>query len=670
MQHRSTRERIPNLVVRRWVSMATGAFLLLLASLGAAYGQNGIAAQDERQPDHSQVQQDAQVHVARTESPRATISSFLRLRAQFEEAAKAYWERQDRTNADRALLIAEEFTSLIDLSEVPAASRRAVGIETGGYLLDIFGRIALPNLDDVPDIAEIEADNSAAYGIPDTPFRIVRIDAGPRAGEFLFSSLTVQSAPRLYRSVAARPLRTTLPIKSWTTTFRELTGPMIPAQLMATMPDALRDPVLGTPIWKVLLIVAIVVPGILFLVFWHRLILSGARDSRFDQFWRHMLSALSSIAALFALKAIVFEVNLSGPFSKVVDTVGTLLVFLVLAWAFWVLAATGLEMVISRKESTEGTLDSNMVRLLARIIGLIGAIIIMAFGAQELGVPVFSIFAGLGIGGFAIALAVRPTLENLIAGFVLYLDRPIRVGDFCTFGDRSGTVESIGVRSIQIRALDRTLVSVPNAQFADMQIVNWARCDQMLITQTMGLRFETEADQLRHVLAKIREMFHSHPRIESETVRVRFIGYGTSSLDFEIRVYARTHEWNDFYAIREDVLFRIKDIVEASGTGFAFPSQTVYLGRDAGLSTDLATKAKEEVAMWRRIGQLPFPRLATSRIKELAGRLEYPPRGSPDFYASEKDLAEAGGERLSAETRLNEALPEETQTLTQATVRS
>ena len=670
MQHCSSRTVHSQFFGRRRLSLAPAAFMLLLASSSAAQAQGIETARDEPRPQQLQDETSPPVSVARTDSPRATLSSFLRLKAQFEEAAGAYWEKHDRSNAERALLIADEFTSLIDLSEVPAASRREVGTETSGYLLDIFGRISLPNLDDVPDVAEFGADGPAAYAIPDTPFRIVRIDVGPRAGEFLFSSRTVHLAPRLYRAIAARPLQTTLPIESWTITFRELTGPLIPARLMAAVPDALRSPVLGTPIWKILLVMVITLPAMAVFPFWHRLIVSRARGGRLDQFWRHMLSALSFIAALLALKALVFEVNLSGLFSKTVDTAGTLLFFLGLAWAFWILAAAGLEMVIRRKEQTEATLDSNMVRLLARIIGLIGAIIILSLGAQELGFPVFSIFAGLGIGGIAIALAIRPTLENLIAGFVLYLDQPIRVGDFCTFGDRSGTVESIGVRSIQIRALDRTLISVPNAQFADMQIVNWARCDQMLIAQTIGLRYETDADQLRHVLVKIRELFHAHPRIDSETVRVRFVGYGASSLDLDVRVYARTHEWNDFYAIREDVLFRIKDIVEQSGTGFAFPSQTLYLGRDGGLNADLGRKAKEEVARWRRAGQLPFPRLAASRIKELAGRLKYPPPGSPDFNASEEDLAEAGGERLSAETQPTEAPAEETQTLKPATERN
>ncbi len=307
------------------------------------------------------------------------------------------------------------------------------------------------------------------------------------------------------------------------------------------------------------------------------------------------------------------------------------------------------ETAIHRGNLPEETFDANMLRLIARILGIFGGIVILAYGAQDIGLPVFSLLAGLGIGGIAIALAIRPTLENLIGGFVLYLDRPIRVGDFCTFGDSSGTVESIGVRSTQIRALDRTLITLPNATFADMQIVNWAQCDRMLITQTIGLRYETDLDQMRHVIAKLREMLIGHPRIDTDTARVRFANYGASSLDIDIRIYALTREWNDFYAIKEDVLFRIKTIVEQSGTGFAFPSQTLYMSRDDGLDAELGAKARQEVSTWRHSGRLPFPNFPADRLKRLDGRLSYPPPGSPDFNATAEELEEAGGERLSAE---------------------
>jgi MscS family membrane protein len=231
---------------------------------------------------------------------------------------------------------------------------------------------------------------------------------------------------------------------------------------------------------------------------------------------------------------------------------------------------------------------------------------------------------------------------------ILLTDRPVRVGDFCTVGDHTGTVETIGLRSTMIRGRDRTLISIPNASFADMEIVNWASCDRMLIHTTIGLRYETEPDHLRFVLVKLREMFQSHPGIEQDTVRVRFSGYGASSLDVDIRVYALTRDWNDFYAIREDVFLRVSEIVQGSGTGFAFPSQTLYVGRDEGLESDRTRSARDEVDSWRSSGQLPFPETAASRKARLADTLDYPPRGSPDSASPQAESGHAS-EPLSTE---------------------
>jgi MscS family membrane protein len=277
-------------------------------------------------------------------------------------------------------------------------------------------------------------------------------------------------------------------------------------------------------------------------------------------------------------------------------------------------------------------------------------VIIIAVGASNLGLPIFSLVAGLGVGGLAVALAVRPTLENLIGGIVLFADKPVRVGDFCTFGAYMGTVESIGLRSTQIRALDRTLIAIPNAKLADMEITNWARCDRMLIHQFFTLRFETTPDQLRFTLARVREMFHAHPRIDPDTIRVRFVAYEESGLKIEIRVYAITREWNDFFAITEDVLLRINAIVDEAGTGFARPSRTLYVTRDKGLDEDRTKASTDRVRTWRRTGKLPFPRLSAQRMHELEGTLDYPPRGSVETWAGGTPPEEApvSGEFLSA----------------------
>jgi MscS family membrane protein len=144
-------------------------------------------------------------------------------------------------------------------------------------------------------------------------------------------------------------------------------------------------------------------------------------------------------------------------------------------------------------------------------------------------------------------------------------------------------------------------------------------------------------------------MFVAHPKIGNDTVRVRFVGYGSSSLDIEIRVYALTRDWSEFYAIQEDVFLRVGEIVDDAGTSFAFPSQTLYLGRDIGLDAERGDKVSQQVQSWRRTGQLPFPHMARSRREQLADTLDYPPRGSPDARHPEiLDAEEA--EPLSKET--------------------
>ena len=636
--------------------------LVALVLLALAVAQPHAVAQETGATEDSQPQtvRDQtggvfQVQNVRTDSPRQTLATFRHLRGEFETALSAYNRSRSRERAANVIYIGELIISLIDLSELPAASRQETGGETAAHLLDIFNRIPLPDLKTVPDRVALENSGFSSYAIPGTPFGIVQIKSGARQGEFLFSKHTVRLAPWFFRSIRHLPLDPSVRIRSWSETVRQLTGPLIPATFIAAMPKSLKQPFLDTPLWKILFAVALALPTALLLLIWHRTVAYQPPATPTRHPWRRILSPVSIMVALVGLHGFLsYQVNISGEFARTVDILRTVLFYLALTWAYWLLVVTFFERVAVDPKSPEGNLDTNMLRLLAMILGVVGGVFILAYGAREVGLPVFSILAGLGIGGLAIALAIRPTLENLIGGFILFLDRPIRVGDFCTFAGHMGTVERIGVRSTQIRTLERTVIAIPNAQFADMPIINWARCDRMMIGQTVGLRYETDTDQLRYVLAKIREMFHSHPRIDSDTVRVRFVGYGSSSLDIDVRVYADTDEWNDFFAIKEDVLLRIKGIVEQSGTGFAFPSQTLYFGRDAGLDKGLTNKAKHEVSTWRRRKILPFPFFNSDAVKQMAGSVSYPPDGSPDNDTGVEETGDAGEERLSVEHPVDE----------------
>ena len=591
----------------------------------------------------------APVSFARTSSPRETLRSYMILMRQNQDALIKY--RNEKTAENLAVLVAvrNPLYDLIDLSEIPRASRQQIAVETMASLADIFARIELPPLEDVPDASAPGMDEPPEHWrIPNTPIRIARIDHGTREGEFLFTERTSRIVPRFAARIEGKPLLVAGGVESWKELQVQLTGPLIPRALEDAMPQGLKAPWLETPVWKTIATLVLVALSVLVLYRVHRLVAAKGDETHLGELGHKLLTPIAICAAMYALDwFVVSQLKLFGDAAELWDAATIVVFYAAGVWVFWLLVLALFEAMILSPAIPEESLDANLLRLLARMIGLIASVFIIAYGAQEIGLPLFSVLAGLGVGGLAVALALRPTMENLIGGVILYLDKPVRVGDFCSYGGQMGTVEAIGVRTTQIRALDRTLVAIPNAQFADSEIINWARCDKMLINPTIGVRYETTPDQMRFVLATLREMMIAHPKIETETVRVRMSEFADFSKNITIRIFALTNDWNDFHAIREDVLLRVDEIVVKAGVGFAFPSRTLYLGRDAKPDEERGTESERKVANWRQSGQLPFPTSPTERILALDSTLDYPPQGS----ASESETTasgEAAAEPLAA----------------------
>ena len=574
--------------------------------------------------------------VLRTEGPDETVASFLSLRDALEEAVADYLAAPSRDGVARIDDLLAVLRGAIDLEAVPAAGRQRTGNATVLALLDVFGRIDPPAASDLPPGDSFDEGEIAAVRLPGTPLRLVRVETGPRAGEWLFDGMTVIAAPRFLSGIETAPLRSDPPIESWTRALPQLTGPLFPPRLAARLPEGLQALWGGLPIWKaaVLAVAAAVAAGIVLLV--HRLAASVAGRAMPGA---ALVQVATPLLALFLLQVVLPRLNRAlMPFSQMPDTVAfatTVLSIAALAWLFWSAVQAIVELRIRSRRQAPGLPDLELMRVVGVILGALGVLVIVTAGAQRIGIPIVSLAAGLGIGGLAVALAVRPTLENLVGGLMLYIDKPVRIGDFCTFGPHSGTVERIGIRAVKVRALDRTLISIPNARFADMELVNWAACDMMLIHTTLRLRLETSADQLRYVLAEIRRMLHAHPRIDDDTIRVRYLGPGAAARDIDLRFYARTREWNEFFAIREDTFLRIDGILEEAGARTAVPAQVLHVGRDAPADAALRDAAEAQVAAWRAAGTLPFPKFSTDELAGLDDTLDYPPAGSPDAGSAE-----------------------------------
>lgn len=314
----------------------------------------------------------------------------------------------------------------------------------------------------------------------------------------------------------------------------------------------------------------------------------------------------------------------------------TLHVFQALAWSLLILSLTWLvynivdwlSLLYEGAEKPTGHRYEILQSLLVGFVKVAVLITGLLLLADVLAIPYEGLIAGLGVGGLAMALAARNTVENFIGGLTLFADKPLEVGDFCRFGDKLGTVEHIGLRSTRIRSLDRTVISIPNAEFVNLHLENFGRRDRMLVRCTLQLRYETTPDQLRHVLTRLRQLLIGHPRVLEDPVRVRLIGFGASSLDVEVFAYVDSADWGEFLGIREDLFLRIIDVVEESGSGFAFPSQTVYMARDGGLDAERRQAAEQMVADWRNRNQLPFPDMSSEGVEAWRSSLDFPPRGS------------------------------------------
>jgi MscS family membrane protein len=435
---------------------------------------------------------------------------------------------------------------------------------------------------------------------------LVRV-SDPTAGKiWLISYDTLAKVPELYEQVQARPVETRLPnvvVK------HEFAG-MPLWQFLALL---LAVPVAAALGWLILALLE--VP----LRWWAR------RRGELDVAnWR----SVSGPAWLLTGTLIhqVFAVYLHIPLlpRHYYFQIASIALIISATWIFWRVVQWSLRRLrnraLARGLAGTGSLMLLGERIVKALIFVAGVLAVLG----NLGFNMSTALAGLGIGGLAIGFGAQKTIENLFGGVSVLGDEVFRVGDVCRFGDRNGVVEDIGLRSTRIRTEERTLLAIPNGTVATINLENLSRRDKILFKTNLGLRPETKSDHMRFVLAEMRRLLYSHPKVETKTVRVRLTDIAGSSLNIEVFAYILTREFNEFAAVREDLLLRMMDVMENSGGGLALPSQTLYLSRDTGIEKEKADVAVKKIAEMREGKQLPFPDFREENISSFKGSIEYP----------------------------------------------
>jgi MscS family membrane protein len=243
---------------------------------------------------------------------------------------------------------------------------------------------------------------------------------------------------------------------------------------------------------------------------------------------------------------------------------------------------------------SESKLNSQLVpffKEMAKILTVICSIFFVLGAVFKLDIS--SLIAGLGIGGLAVALAGKETLENLFASFTIFLDKPFVVGDTVQVGNTIGTVEKVGFRSTRIRTLEKSFLTLPNKQMVDQALDNLTLRTFRRASYTISLAYHTPVEKIKLVTEEIKQFIDTHPRT-NEDGQVRFIGFGASSLDVMVQYFVDTMEFAEFNRIREEVNFKIIEIVNKHNCSFAFPSTSVYFENPLKTTPQLDRIAAEE----------------------------------------------------------------------------
>lgn len=540
-----------------------------------------------------------------TSSPRATLESFVYIMNEVNTLWMSVRDSYD--NSNRLFLSDEEQEKLVlveallskaaqtfDLSDIPVTSRENASVEIALQLQEILDRIPAPLFEDIPGSpagsSNKTGDQSSLpehWTIPGTSITLIRQDTGERHGQYLFSKSSVERIPEDYAVVRVLPIKADRGedlFEYYIYTPGNLVAPLW-YDVIEAGPDFLHQHFADQAYWQWLALIGLLALYAIVLgyyVRWRRMRAVSVHEGT-----RIVHAILNPILVILAASLFRYlcedQINITGTPLVAIGTVSTAIIWSATAWMVYQILQLFYVWFSSSSGAARDGLDVSLLRTGFRVFSLGIALIVLGYGATQIGIPIYGVIAGLGVGGLAIALAAQPTIENLIGGIILYADRMVRVGEFCQFDDLAGTVESIGIRSTRIRALDRTLITVANADLAKRKIINYSYRDQFHFRHKLGLRYETSQEALKRVLAAIHDYLEAHDKVVEDPLRVRLISFDDYAVTVDVYAYVQASNMADFLEIQEELLFGIREIVETNGSEIAYPSSTVYLSRDKGL---------------------------------------------------------------------------------------
>ncbi|MCG9633270.1 mechanosensitive ion channel domain-containing protein [Vibrio sp. Isolate30] len=556
-----------------------------------------------------------------TSSPNKTLASFMRDSSVVIE----HWQ-QETLHTKEAQYAYSQVQRTMDLSMVPNRSRTVVVMEKIILLRELLDRIDQATHELAPNVIQVKEKGIEHWRFGNTEIVISRQAEGERSDQFLFSSSTIQSLSRWYRTMSALPYDA----ENRSDYYQEFLispGPLFSKQFILSLPQPFNELHGPLPMWQWFALAGILVACRILMKISFIL---GERwnlrwESRGLKWQAGRLFSLVGVVNLLLLARWIIDdgVWISGGVYQLFTTSFLLAQFFFVSWLIMAIFNYFADIYAFKKHNGKHV-DSSLITVLARIFGGLTIVILGIYVIEFMGFSISPILAGLGVGGLAVALAIRPILENVINGLTLYADGGVKLGEFCRYGDKLGTIESIGLRSTRVRTLERSLITIPNSEFANMEIDNLERRDKRRMDHIIRLRSETSLDQLRVLIVNIRRLLLQHPMIEEEPVRVRLMGVGEYSININMMAYISCRDHEEFMAVQEDILFSMLTQVDSVGAKIAHSTQYQLFDKVSTDNQEQKRKAEQVVAQWHEEQAFPFPDFSYEYKYEIKDTVMYP----------------------------------------------
>jgi len=488
-------------------------------------------------------------------SPRATMTTFL-----------------DAFYADPPDL--ETAADCLNLESVPPEVRTLQGREAAVNLKDVLDRTILVDILEIP-----KATDGPPYVVLKIPAGGIAIDR-TGTGAWLFTTETVTEIDNLYEAVRDRPIVKGVGVEA-------PTGATLGLKLRSMMPESLRFRFLFLEFWQWLGLLIIVFFGVIFgriVSAVSARVLERILERRFT-----MIDRDSSIRAFEPLAALVMvlvwglgifwlglPMKVFTLYYQVIRVVAVVAVA-VSAYRFIDVLSDVLQ---KKAEATPTQYDDMLVPLVRKSLKIFIAAAGLLTVAQVLGSNVTALFASVGIGGLALALAAQDTVSNFFGSLMVILDRPFQVGDWIKTGDVEGTVEEVGFRSTRIRTFYNSLITLPNANLIKASVDNLGDRTYRRWSTRLGIAYDTPPETIDAFCEGIRELVRKHPYTRKDYYHVYFNEFGDDSLEILVYVFFQTPDWATELRERHRLGIDIVRLAAKLGVEFAFPTQTLYLRRE------------------------------------------------------------------------------------------